>query len=380
MIETVPRHLFVPDRALAMPDSDEPNYPIDRHARPEEWRAAVESNTAIITQVDDGADDGGGLFTSSCSAPATVRDFLSALDLRDHDQVLEIGTGTGWTAALISYRVGPQNVTSIEIDPDVLGQAEKNLQQAGYLPHLMLGDGMIGHPDGAPYDRVHVACGVCDVPHAWVEQTRPGGVIVLPWNPLYGNGHMARLTVVRNGMAVGRLLAFANYMIARNQRIPGRSVSSYTAGTEPVHSSTGLDPRTVAWDSYGADIAIGALVPGVEKRMCAADDDSGEWTFWLLEPATGSWASVDYEPDRAQFAVEQWGPRRLWDETAAAYLQWVSWGSPAQDRYGITVTPQGQTIWLDSPDNPIKPTRLLSYEGEAAGIVSGPGRYATGCA
>ncbi|MDL4775866.1 methyltransferase domain-containing protein [Actinomadura xylanilytica] len=355
MIESVPRHLFVPDRALAMPDSDEPNHPIDREARPEEWRAAVDSNTAIITQFDDGAEGGAGLFSSSCSAPATVRDFLSALDLRDRDRVLEIGTGTGWTAALISHRVGSENVTSIEIDPEVLAQAEKNLKQAGYLPRLVQGDGTAGQPDGAPYDRVHVACGVSEVPHAWVEQARPGGVIVLPWNPLYGNGHLARLTVAGNGTALGRFPEFANYMMARGQRITGRSVSSYTEGTEPARSTTELDPRTVAWDSYGADIAIGTLVPGVEKRMCAADDDSGEWTLWLLEPGSGSWASVDYEPGRAAFTVEQWGDRHLWHEAAAAYLQWVDWGSPSQDRFGMTVASEGQTIWLDSPDNPINP-------------------------
>jgi protein-L-isoaspartate(D-aspartate) O-methyltransferase len=62
---------------------------------------------------------------------------------------------------------------------------------------------------------------------------------------------------------------------------------------------------------------------------------------------------VDYEPGRAEFAVEQSGGRRLWDEAAAAYLQWVAWGSPEQDRFGMTVTPEGQTIWLDSPHNPI---------------------------
>jgi protein-L-isoaspartate(D-aspartate) O-methyltransferase len=353
VIESVPRHLFVPDRALAMPDSDEPNYPIDREARPEEWWAAVDSNTAIITQFDDGAEGGAGLFTSSCSAPATVRDFLAALDLRDRDRVLEIGTGTGWTAALISHRVGAENVTSIEIDPDVLAQAAENLKKAGYPARLGLGDGTAGDPDGAPYDRVHVACGVSEVPRAWVEQTRPGGVIVLPWNPLYGNGHLTRLTVSGGGTAVGRFPEFANYMMVRGQRTPDRSISSYTRGTKPNPSTTRLDPRTVAWDSYGADIAIGALVPGVEKRMCAADDDSGEWTFWLLEPDSGSWASVDYEPGRAEFAVEQSGGRRLWDEAAAAYLQWVAWGSPEQDRFGMTVTPEGQTIWLDSPHHPI---------------------------
>ncbi|WP_253883311.1 methyltransferase domain-containing protein [Actinomadura rupiterrae] len=91
----------------------------------------MDSNTAIIT--------GTGLFTSSCSAPATVRDFLSALGLRDRDRVLEIGTGTGWTAALVSHRVGAENVTLIEIDPDVLARATENLKKAGRFPRLVLG-------------------------------------------------------------------------------------------------------------------------------------------------------------------------------------------------------------------------------------------------
>jgi protein-L-isoaspartate(D-aspartate) O-methyltransferase len=58
---------------------------------------------------------------------------------------------------------------------------------------------------------------------------------------------------------------------------------------------------------------------------------------------------VHYSPDYKRVAVLQRGPRDLWDEVEAAYLRWVSWGSPARDRFGMTVTPGGQHIWLDSP-------------------------------
>ncbi|MFI0449818.1 hypothetical protein [Actinomadura sp. 6N118] len=52
------------------------------------------------------------------------------------------------------------------------------------------------------------------------------------------------------------------------------------------------------------------------------------------------------------YAVEQAGGRSLWNEVEAAYFRWIGWREPDRDRFGMTVTPQGQTIWLDSPDRP----------------------------
>lgn len=141
------------------------------------------ADAAVVTQVCDGDGDpatGQGPWTSSLSAPGAVAAFLELLAPRDHDRVLEIGTGTGWTAALLSARLGAGCVTSIEVDEAVAKQAAANLVAAGPIPALVTGDGAEGAPDSAPYDRVHVTCGVTTVPYAWVEQTRPGGVLVLP--------------------------------------------------------------------------------------------------------------------------------------------------------------------------------------------------------
>ena len=185
-VRAVPRHQFIPDVGLVRSDDGEP-YLIDREAEPDAWYEAVYSRHAIVTQLDDGRTPLTALkgdYTSSASQPGTVADLLHHLQAEPGMRVLEVGTGTGWTAALLSHLVGDQGeVTSIEVDTAVAEQAAKNLGEAGFQPRLLVGDGALGCTDFAPYDRVHVTCGIRHVPYAWVEQSRPGGVIVLPWRP-----------------------------------------------------------------------------------------------------------------------------------------------------------------------------------------------------
>jgi protein-L-isoaspartate(D-aspartate) O-methyltransferase len=347
--DAVPRHLFAPARGWIKPDGVEETdgYPVDRDVDPAAWWEAVYSDSAVITQIDDGEGDpvtGQGSYTSSMSSPGAVFSSLRHLYPHDGHRVLEVGTGTGWTAGLLSARLGAACVTSIEVDPAVAEQAAKNLSGAGYQPHLVVGDGGDGWPDGAPYDRVHVTCGVRTVPWSWVWQTRPGGVIVAPWNPGWIYGHLLRL-VVGHDHAVGRLVTSAGYMMMRSQRHP----RPRRDGTRPEQSTTSLDPRTILWDGYGADIAITALVPGVVSRS-SSENGRLELRMWDGE---GSWASTAYEPGCRDYEVLTHGPRRLWDEVADAYLTWVGWGRPDRGRFGITVTPKDQQVWLDFPDKVI---------------------------
>ncbi|GAA4053988.1 hypothetical protein GCM10022214_00710 [Actinomadura miaoliensis] len=76
--------------------------------------------------------------------------------------------------------MGADQVTTVEIDPDLSAQAARNLKAAGFSPRLVIGDGLAGYAETAPYDRVHCTCAIAAVPYAWVEQTRPGGRIVAP--------------------------------------------------------------------------------------------------------------------------------------------------------------------------------------------------------
>jgi protein-L-isoaspartate O-methyltransferase len=348
-----PRHLFAPARGWCAPEGAERTpHPIDRAADPDGWWDAVYADAAIITQVNDGDGDpatGQGRWTSSLSAPGAVAAFLELLAPRDHDRVLEIGTGTGWTAALLSARLGAACVTSIEVDERVAERAAANLEAAGFAPKLVVGDGSAGRPDGAPYDRVHVTCGVTTVPYAWVRQTRPGGVIVLPWMPEFGDGHKVRLTTTDDGRAIGRMHGAASYMMLRSQR--GGGFPPMDSGGE--RSATQLDPRTITGDSYGADVAIAGMLPDVLGAERVTED--GRFALVLADTAGTAWARCEHRPGADSHVVAQDGDRRVWDEVSAAYLRWVAWGRPGRDRFGFTVRPEGQQIWLDDPANVIGP-------------------------
>ncbi|MFC4054075.1 protein-L-isoaspartate O-methyltransferase [Actinomadura syzygii] len=118
-----------------------------------------DSDASIITQREDGRGNplqiSDGMASSSISAPGIAFQCLDLLAPRDHDRVLEIGAGTGYTAAVLSARVGEKNVTTIEVDAGIAEQAEANLAKAGFAPRVIVGDGQKGLPDSAPYDRVH---------------------------------------------------------------------------------------------------------------------------------------------------------------------------------------------------------------------------------
>ena len=107
---------------------------------------------------------------------------LNRLDIQPGQNVLEIGTGTGYNAALLAELVGRQGtVTTIDIDPDVSAAAASSLKAAGYEQvEVITSDGALGAPENAPYDRIIVTAGAWQIPPAWPEQLRGEGGIVLP--------------------------------------------------------------------------------------------------------------------------------------------------------------------------------------------------------
>jgi protein-L-isoaspartate O-methyltransferase len=350
----VPRRLFVPEVVWADLGPG-PWVRVDTNADPARWEEVVALDQPLVTRFEDGERDGEGLATSSVSMPKVVIAFLDRLDPQDHHRVLEIGTGSGWTAALLSARVGAGNVTSVEIDPVVAAGAAERLKASGHLPHLVVADGEAGWPAGAPYDRVHATCAVSRVPRSWVEQTRPGGVIVCPYGPGFGYGQILRLDVLPGGRAVGRFGGSADYMMLRSHRPAGGSARRWARATvgEVAVSETSLDPRAIRQAPVSADLVIATLVPGVVSRFYSDADGA---TLWVLDAGGpgGSWASVDYEPGRSAFRVEQAGDRRLWDEVEAAYVRWLAWGRPDITRFGMNLTADTERIWLDRPGDEIE--------------------------
>ncbi|MEU7094195.1 methyltransferase domain-containing protein [Kitasatospora aureofaciens] len=352
----VPRHWFVP--ALVWPgqaDGVRQGEAVNRHADPAAWWKAVYSDVPLTTQWDDGDHTGfgrGTMPTSSNSMPTMVFSMLAALDVGDGHRVLEIGTGTGWNAALLSRRVGSDEVFTIEVDEDTAAEARHRLARAGYSPTLVVGEGADGHPDGAPFDRVIATCSVRRIPYAWVAQSRPGAVIVAPWGPEYGGEAVARLVVGDDGTAGGRFVGSSAFMRLRQQRTARPGSLEYLSGPWPADgakSSTPLSPEALA--DWLAMFAVGVQVPGAFPLTERYAD--GTYTLWLHDTAVTSWATADWEPGRTAYEVVQSGPRSLWNEVESAWNWWDDRGRPGFDRFGLTVTPDGHTVWLDGPDNPV---------------------------
>ena len=115
------------------------------------------------------------------SAPHMVAIMTDLLDLREGEEVLEIGTGCGYHAAVTAEIVGAENVYSVEYHDRLARKARGTLADAGYgAVSVRAGDGKDGWSEHAPYDRAYLTCAAEDIPAAVVDQTRPGGIVLAP--------------------------------------------------------------------------------------------------------------------------------------------------------------------------------------------------------
>jgi len=151
----VPRHRFLPEVDLEAAYADE----------------------AVMVK-----RDAHGKAISSASQPAMVAIMLELLGVTEGDRVLEIGTGTGYNAALLAAIVGEDGeVVGIELEPDLAGRATSALAAVGAgQVCVVVGDGREGWGPRAPYDRIIVTTGAREIAPAWKDQLRDGGRLVTP--------------------------------------------------------------------------------------------------------------------------------------------------------------------------------------------------------
>ena len=143
-----------------------------------DWLEQVYSNKALLTVAADCS--GPRSLRSSSSMPGLMTRMLEALDVRDGHRVLEIGTGTGYNAALLAHRLGDANVFSVDIEPDLVELARQRLARIGYHPTLVAADGAAGLAEHASFDRIIATCAVPALPWTWVEQTSSRSTPIAP--------------------------------------------------------------------------------------------------------------------------------------------------------------------------------------------------------
>ncbi|UNZ19072.1 protein-L-isoaspartate(D-aspartate) O-methyltransferase [Streptomyces sp. 891-h] len=348
-----PRSLFVPER-IWIAAGPSGYRQVTKRDDPEAWRATVNADAPVVTQLDDGEESGPGVATSSVSMPSLVGRMLAHLDVRDGTRsVLEIGSG--WTTGLLCSRVGARRVVSVEIDPQVAERARKALALAGHAPVLVVGDGTRGFPERAPYDRVSSTAAVRRVPPAWVAQTKPGGVIVTPWGTPFCNAGLLKLHVREGEEAEGRFVDSVSFMWVRGQR-PGAPSDAPPSG-EARYGPSAMNPESVL-ESVHAAFAVGLHLPTVRYRVVWDESDPRTTRRLVLWDGDGSRATVFLHDWKATDAVRQTGPRNVWDEATAARAWWESEGEPELTRFGVTATADTQHVWLDQPSRVVSTWRV----------------------
>lgn len=356
----VDRAAFLPDLMWPFDMEKGTSVPVDRRTDPETWYAAADSDIPIVTQWDDGKHTGtapGDVSTSSSSMPSVVYEMLQDLDLDAGMKALDVGTGTGETAGALTHRLGGENVTTIEVDRAVSGRARERLCAAGLYPAVVMGDGFAGYTEHAPYDRVLATVGLREIPGTWIEQTRRGGLIVAPWGTHFSNADAVLRLVVKDGKALGNFTRPVEFMKLRAQRLSRPDHDVYLAAgsiNDAGTSRTTLTEAEFVTGRYTAlRFALGLRVPNCLQAV--ADRREGARPVWLYGLNDMSWACVMFEDGEKTARVWQSGPRHLWDETEAAYRWWVEQGRPEHTRFGLTVTQEGETAWLDGPSQLVQP-------------------------
>lgn len=348
------RHPFVP--RFYIPNEDAEWRVVDgaNADQREEWLAGVYSDQTLITQLTPTTMSDGDaapflMYTSSSTLPSLMLRMLDALDVRDGQRVLEIGTGSGYNAALLSARIGSITVTTIDVDSKLADQARGALAATGHTPTVIAGDGMRGYPANAPYDRIIATCSVTAVPAAWVEQVRPGGSLLVNLHTEL-TGVLAALTVTGPGTATGRFLpGIAGFMSARpGPDSPPAYRRPYSSDDRTVDSHSPVDPD--AFDDPAFAFVADLHLPAVHlSRITATDGDHG----LRLTAEDGSWAEAWHTRTDGGHPVRQAGPRRLWRAVERAHDFFEDHDRPSWERFCITVRGSDQRIWFGEPDSQV---------------------------
>jgi protein-L-isoaspartate(D-aspartate) O-methyltransferase len=129
------------------------------------------------------------------SQPSTVVAMTESLDVKEGQKILEIGTGSGWQAAILGKLVGEKGmVYSIEIIKELVDFANENLEKVGIKNVKVLkGDGSMGLKKYAPYDRIVVTAGSPEIPKEMIKQLKTNGILVVP----VGNMYLQKMYIIK---------------------------------------------------------------------------------------------------------------------------------------------------------------------------------------
>jgi methyltransferase of ATP-grasp peptide maturase system len=356
--EQTPRHVFIPS-IVTINESGPTTISGTHPAQHQSWLEQVYSDDSLVTQYRAHPSlimaDAKPLLvsTSSSTMPSLMARMLETLDVHDGHRVLEIGTGTGYNAALLCHRLGSDNLVSIDIDPTLVAAAREHLASLGHHPTLVVGDGAAGVAPHAPYDRIIATAAVADVPLPWIEQLAPGGKILANLRGDLAGGTLCLLTKDCDDEVIGPILPLGgHFMWLRSQadsplRIPERS--HIRSSRHSARTSTALDASMLV-DNDSFRFLLQLQLHGARGFRLTKVHDPITRTLRdgvFVETSDGSYAEDGVD---GQLRVIQAGPRLLWDSVEVAHQLWRHLGQPGPDRFGLVANLTTQFVWFDNDD------------------------------
>jgi protein-L-isoaspartate O-methyltransferase len=340
---SVPRHLLVPrwwSPASGAGGWELRDGPSDEAA----WLdAAYDPAVTMVTRVGQFHADqaepgtaGHGRATSSSTMPRLVLAMYRHARLFDAADVLDVGTGSGYGTALLTWRLGDQQVTSIDIDSYLANAATCRLADIGLHPMILTADATGDLP--GTFDRIVPMVSLPAIPSSWLAALRPGGRLVFS---LTGGPVLITAGKTADGGAAGQVETYpAAFMAARH----GPDSPPLSGMPEPAvrgdgdHVST--SPYPVVDPAWGWELnaLLAVTTPGLDYRT-STDPASGITTTWITHP-DGSWARAAGHPGQPA-TIHQSGPRRLWDTLDAIRAGWLDTGWLPLRGAQATIDPDG---------------------------------------
>jgi protein-L-isoaspartate(D-aspartate) O-methyltransferase len=242
---TTPRHLFL-DRIYDYQRARNQWRQLDVSAGPpgRDELALIYSDRVLATRLSEEECKGSGVPISSSSQPSLMAQMLEDLQPAPGLRVLEVGSGTGFNAALLARVVS--SVVSVEIDRRVLREAEEHVRRLDDRKvEFHHRDGRDGYPPRAPYDRIMVTAATADLEPAWLEQTADEGMVLAPLALAPGLAYVVCGRVVEREFR-GRLTRPAYFM-------PLRGADARPAARDTVETLTGperLAATPAPWEGW----------------------------------------------------------------------------------------------------------------------------------
>jgi protein-L-isoaspartate O-methyltransferase len=338
-VRSTPRHLFVPRWWESTPDGAALR---DGPSDPAAWMRAAYSDTTLVTRLGalhaDHAksDDRPEWWPSSSSTlPSLVVQMFRHARPDEGMDVLDVGTGSGYSSALLCRRFGGRSVTSVDVDPYLTDAARERLAEAGHRPEVATVDAT-GELPGT-YDRIVSMVSVSRIPASWLTALQPGGRLV---TTITGTSLIIGADKTPDGGAVGRVERdWAGFMgIRHGADYPPRLMARFPQARDQDGDevTTGRYPVLNVAEAWEVKTQHTLAVPGVETYY----EEQGEHrTAWLFHP-DGSWARAEgrwTDPP----TVHQAGPRRLWRDLERIRHKLNIEGSLGLYGYRVCIEPDG---------------------------------------